>query len=189
MRGEFRGRPAASAWRYNDDGDGPDAGPRAPAAGGPPADAGRADLDLFVVHHSVITAEVIAVEAAEGAEDAADGGAAVGGGNPGLFGIVHELGQNATVFPDHVGVKLPANSVLTYRNTHLHSIGRRVRARLDTAFTFHPPGHEPKYRQTTGAQAGGFELEPDIPAGESNVLRDGFFRVQRPTMLMTFCRA
>ena len=83
-------------------------------------------------------------------------------------------------------MKLPAHSVLTYRNTHLHSIGRRVRARLDAAFTFQPLGHEPKYRQTTGAQAGGFELELDIPAGESNVLRDGFFRVQRPTMLRTF---
>ena len=151
---------------------------------GPAADPDRADLDLFVVHHSVITAEVIADEAEEAPEG--DAGATGGLANPGLFGIVHELGQNATVFPDHVGVKLPANSVLTYRNTHLHSIGRRVRARLDTAFTFQPRGHEPKYRQTTGAQAGGFELELDIPAGESNVMRDGFFRVQRPTMLMTF---
>ena len=92
---------------------------------------------------------------ADETDEAREGDSAAGLANPGLFGIVHELGQNATVFPDHVGVKLPANSVLTYRNTHLHSIGRRVRARLDTAFTFQPRGHAPRYRQTTGAQAGG----------------------------------
>ncbi len=168
------------------DDDGLDVEPPPAAAGGPGVDADRADLDLFVVHHSVITAEVLADEAEGAPEGGSDAGVPGGLANPGLFGIVHELGQNATVFPDHVGVKLPARSVLTYRNTHLHSIGRRVRARLDTAFTFHPQGHEPKYRQTTGAQAGGFDLELDIPAGESNVLRDGFFRVTRPTMLMTF---
>ena len=121
------------------DDDGLDVEPLPAAAGRPGVEADRADLDLFVVHHSVITAEVLADEAHEAAEEGADAGTNIGGvGNPGLFGIVHELGQNATVFPDHVGVKLPARSVLTYRNTHLHSIGRRVRARLDTAFTFRP---------------------------------------------------
>jgi hypothetical protein len=150
-----------------------------------PSDAGRAALNLFVVHHAVITAETN-TEKKEDPDPNVQDDTGVGVGGQGLFGIVHELGQNATVFPDRVGVKLPANSVLTYKNTHLHSVGRRVRARLDTAFTFHPRGYEPKYRQATAAQSGGFELELDIPAGQNNVMRDGFFRITRPTMLMTF---
>ena len=152
------------------------------------SDAGRADLNLFVVHHAVINAATIP-EKEDDSHPNAQSDTDSGIGNPGLsglFGIVHELGQNATVFPDHVGVKLPANSVLNYSNTHLHSIGRRVRARLDTAFTFHPRGYEPKYVQTSSAQSGGFELELDIPAGDNNVMRDGFFRITSPTMLMTF---
>ena len=169
------------------DDDGPDVEPAAAGKSGTASDAGRAELNLFVVHHSVITAEKNADQEKGPPPDAqpnTDGG--VNSRSRGLFGIVHELGQNATVFPDHVGVKLPAHSVLTYKNTHLHSIGRSVRARLDTAFTFHPQGYEPKYRQSFGAQAGAFELELDIPAGESDIMRDGFFRVTSPTMLVTF---
>ena len=153
----------------------------AAAAGG----AARADLNRSVVHHSVINArrnsapedDVHPNSGGESAEAARD---------LSLFGIVHELGQNATVFPDHVGVMLPADSVLTYTNIHLHSIGERVHVRVDTAFKFHPEGHEPKYVQTSGAQSGGFELELDIPGGDANVFRDGFFRVTSPMILMTF---
>ena len=163
------------------DDDGLDLGPT--DAGKSASDAGRAELNLVVVHHSVITAERdTEKEEAPSPNAQADAGVGV----PGLFGIVHELGQNATVFPDYVSVKLPANSVLTYKNTHLHSVGRRVRARLDTAFTFHPQGYAPKYQQATGAQSGGFELELDIPAGQADIFRDGFFRITRPMILMTF---
>ena len=140
-------------------------------------DDGRADLNLFVVHHAVITA------ATETEEEPVESG---GVGRPGLFGIVHELGQNATVFPDHVGVVLPADSILTYENVHLHAIGKKVRARVDTAFTLHARGYEPKYLQSTAAQSGAFELELDIPAGETNTMRDGFYVVTRPSILMTF---
>ena len=91
-----------------------------------------------------------------------------GVGTPdGLFGIIHELGQNATIFPDYVGVKLPAESVLAYTNLHLHAIGTKVRARVDTAFKLHPEGYEPKYLQTTATQAGGYEMELDIPAARA----------------------
>ena len=138
---------------------------------------GRADLNLFVVHHAVIAAETDAEEPA---------GAPTGTGRPGLFSVVHELGQNATFFPENVGVKLPAGSILTYENIHLHSIGEKVRARIETAFKLHPEGYEPKYLQSTAAQSGAFELELDIPAGETNTMRDGFYRLTRPAILMTF---
>ena len=80
-------------------------------------------------------------------------GAPTGTGRPGLFSVVHELGQNATFFPENVGVKLPAGSILTYENIHLHSIGEKVRARIETAFKLHPEGYEPKYLQSTAAQS------------------------------------
>ena len=156
-----------------------------PAADGAAGGASRADLNLFVVHHSVINVKRNSAPD-DDTHPNSGGESAAASREPGLFGIVHELGQNATVFPDYVGVKLPGDSALTYTNIHLHSIGKRVHVRVDTAFTLHPKGYEPKYVQTTGAQSGGFELELDIPAGEQNVMRDGFFRVTSPMILMTF---
>ena len=132
----------------------------------PAKDAGRAELNLFVVHHAVIAAST------GEAED-----------NPlgqlGNFNITHELGQNATYFPDWVGIKLPAGSVLTYDRMHYHSVGKQVRIRVDTAFKLHPVGFEPKYMQGFGVQSGAFDLELDIPAGQSDILRDGFARLTR----------
>ena len=176
------------------DGDGSEVAPAA-AAGGRASGAERADLNLFVVHHAVIIATPNPAAPNPAARNEADDDEPhpnrapepdAGVGVDGLFGIIHELGQNATVFPDYVGVKLPADSVLTYTNMHLHSIGRQVRARVDTAFRFHPRGYEPKYLQTTATQAGGYEMELDIPAGESDILRDGFYRLPRPAIMMTF---
>ena len=166
------------------DEDGLDLAPASEAPGGQ-SDAARADLNLFVVHHAVIMAAVNDGEQDRHPNRAPDPDAGVGTPD-GLFGIIHELGQNATVFPDYVGVKLPAESVLTYSNMHLHSIGTKVQARVDTAFKLHPEGYEPKYLQTTATQAGGYEMELDIPAGESDILRDGFYRLARPAIMMTF---
>ena len=156
-----------------------------PAVDGTATGVDRAELNLFVVHHSVINAKRNSAPD-DDAHPNNGGASAADNREPGLFGIVHELGQNATVFPDYVGVKLPGDSALTYTNIHLHSIGKRVHVRVDTAFQFHPAGYEPKYVQTAGAQAGGFELEIDIPAGDNDVMRDGFFRVTSPMILMTF---
>ena len=139
----------------------------------PAKDEGRAELNLFVVHHAVIAASTGEAQ-----------------GNPlgqiGNFNITHELGQNATYFPDWVGIKLPAGSVLTYDRMHYHSVGKKVRIRVDTAFKLHPVGFEPKYMQGFGVQSGAFDLELDIPAGQSDIMRDGFARLTRPAMLMTF---
>ena len=153
----------------------------AAAAGG----AARADLNRSVVHHSVINARRNTAPE-EDVHPNSGGESAAAGRDLSLFGIVHELGQNATVFPDYVAAMLPGDSVLTYTNIHLHSIGERVHVRVDTAFKFHPVGYEPKYVQTSGAQSGGFELELDIPGGDNDVMRDGFFRVTSPLILMTF---
>ena len=143
------------------------------------SDTGRAELNLWVVHHAVITAAMDERDEDSRGNDGARG-------QMGNFSITHELGQNATYFPDWIGIKLPENSVLTYDRMHFHSVGKEVRARVDTAFKFHPIGYEPKYLQGFGAQSGAFDLELDIPAGEDDIMRDGFYRLKRPAILMTF---
>ena len=146
---------------------------------------GRADLSLFVVHHAVMAAE-----------DPADATNPLDCGNAtncrrsgeGDFNLVYELGQNATIYPDEVGVMLPARSVINFNSMHLHSIGREVQARLDVGFTLHPKGFEPKYHQRSGGlpTVAMFDYEFDIPSNDDNVMRDGFHRLTKPTKLLTF---
>ena len=147
-------------------------------------DEGRAALGLFVVHHAVLTAEP---------PDDPGGPANCGARTfcrerDNEFTLVHELGQNPTVYPDEVGVLLPAGSVITFNSMHLHSIGREVRARLDVGFTLHPAGYEPKYKQgsTSLRRATQYDYEFDIPSNDDNVMRDGFHRLTEPTKLLTF---
>ncbi len=147
-------------------------------------DSGRADLSLFVVHHAVITSDMPQnVEAPFdcGNETSCDA-------NDDQLWLTYELGQNPTIFPDEVGVKLPADSVLTFNSMHLHSIGREVRARVDVGLTFHPEDYEPRYRQSTGGFGGVsmFDYEFDIPSNDDNVMRDGFHRVTKPTKMLMF---
>jgi len=147
-------------------------------------DDGRAALGLFVVHHAVITAEP---------PDDPGGPADCGPRTfcrerDDEFSLVHELGQNATVYPDEVGVKLPADSVITFNSMHLHSVGREVRARLDVGFTLHPEGYDPKYKlgSTSLRRATQYDYEFDVPANDDDVMRDGFHRLEQPTKMLTF---
>ena len=149
-----------------------------------PTDLGsddRADLGLFVVHHAVITSDM-----PENVVEPLDcGNETTCASNDDQLWITYELGQNTTVFPDEVGVMLPAGSVMTFNSVHLHSIGREVRLRLDVGLTLHPEGYEPKYRQTTGGVAM-YDYEFDIPSNDDNVMRDGFYRIRTPTKMLMF---
>ena len=148
------------------------------------ADDGRAALGLFVVHHAVIGADKL-----ENTLKPLDcGNETTCANDDKKFWLVHELGQNATIYPDEVGVTLPADSVITFNSMHLHSMGREARARLDVGFTFHPEGYEPKYH--LGATGFGsvtqYDYEFDIPSNDNDVMRDGFHRLMQPTKLLTF---
>ena len=141
--------------------------------------AGRAkgDLNYFVLHHAVITGAPLR----DG--EAADGFTF----DPGAFRIVHELGQNATIFPDGVGVQLPAESALTW-DVHTHSVGKPVVLRIDVGFKFHPPGYEPKYRQSVGSVSMTLasQSDLDIPAGADEVMVDGYYVMPQPAKMLTF---
>ena len=139
--------------------------------------AGRADLNLWVVHHAVITAATPEQAAVSNGPVAASEEA---------FRLTWELGQNTTVFPDPVGVSLPADSVITFDSMHTHSIGEAVQVRVDVAFKLHPEGYEPKYSQRGRAMSGAFDFALDIPSNDDNVFRDGFFRLDKPALMLTF---
>ena len=156
----------------------------APAPEAAADQTGRADLSLFVVHHAVISAEqlentLLPLDCGNETSCTA---------NDDQLWLTYELGQNPTIFPDEVGVKLPADSVLTFNSMHLHSIGREVRARIDVGLTLHPEGYEPRYKQSTGGFSGVnmFDYEFDIPSNDDNVMRDGFHRLDKPTKMMMF---
>ena len=138
---------------------------------------GRADLNLWVVHHAVITAAT--------PEQANESNGPVAASDD-AFRLTWELGQNALTYPEGVGVELPADAMITFDSMHLHSIGEEVRARVDVAFDLYPEGYEPKYRQKASAMSGAFDFALDIPSNDDNIYRDGFYRLDQSARLITF---
>ena len=130
------------------------------------------DLNYFVVHHAVIMATPGAD--AELAADGEGGGAALGRYR-GLFNVVWELGQNATIYPDILGVRLPKGSALNY-DLHTHSIGTETTFSIETAFVFHPKGYEPKY--TSAGLFGSLTYDLDIPGNKETVI-EALYPMQR----------
>ena len=136
------------------------------------------DLNLFVLHHAGFRAFDAAGQ--YDSENLSPETRAASG-----LHHVHELGQNATLYPDEVGVLLQAGASLHFYTVHLHSIGREVDVRLDVGFKFHPKGYKPKYSQSGWVNMGGYH-ELDIPAGEDNVRFDGFYVMPQSGMFLTF---
>ena len=137
------------------------------------------DLNYFVVHHAVIMATPGAD--AELAADGEGGGAALGRYR-GLFNVVWELGQNATIYPDILGVRLPKGSALNY-DLHTHSIGTETTFSIETAFVFHPKGYEPKY--TSAALFGSLTYDLDIPGNKETVI-EALYPMRRAGLVLGF---
>ena len=144
-------------------------------------DRTEGDLNYFVVHHAVIAATPgDGVEAQIAGTTAAES-RGLGGG---LFNVVWELGQNATIYPDSLGVKLPAGSVLNF-DLHTHSIGTAGTFSIDVAFKFHPEGYEPKY--TNAGTFGSLTYDLDIPGNQETVVQS-VYPMARPGLLLSFER-
>ena len=101
------------------------------------------------------------------------------------FYAVHEVGANATIYPNDAGNRLSADSAFVYTH-HLHSVGREVRVRLDVGFKLHPVGWTPKYQQAGILIMGNMTEQLDIPAGESDVRFDNFYKLPQHVMMTTF---
>src|SRR3989454_2165937 len=136
----------------------------------------RAALNISVLHHATMSART---EIDAESEDPDNPAGRLSGG----FNLVHELGQNATIYPDELGVLLPANSYLSLR-VHTHPTGKETQVRLDLGFKFHPKGYKPKYVMKGGSSMANHDL--DIPAGDDNVRLDAYTVLKTPAQFMTF---
>ncbi|MCY4600312.1 MAG: hypothetical protein OXF27_10380 [Acidobacteria bacterium] len=128
------------------------------------------DLNYFIVHHAV-------ARATAGAQPAASGGRR--GEN---FMVVWELGQNATIYPDALGVKLPAGSALNF-DLHTHSIGAEATFSIDVAFKLHPRGYVPRY--TNNSMFDSLTYDLDIRGNEKTVI-NALYPLTEPAMVLSF---
>jgi hypothetical protein len=155
--------------------------------------AGR--VDFFTLHHAVVTAsqpDNLRIDPLSGDPRLAQRRSSVAGTQnvrapqdrgESLY-YVYELGQNALVFSDDSGIRLPAGSVLT-SDVHLHSIGKEIQVGVDVAFKFHPVARKPKYvPQFVGIANVRDEL--DVPAGASDVRFDSYYVMPSPGIMTTF---
>ena len=133
-----------------------------PTAARTPGTDHKADLTLWMVHHAITGTQM---------PDGTDvGGGVTGSRGGGNFGHAHELGQNATFYPDGLGVRLRGDSSLTWQ-VHFHSIGKETPVRLDAGFKLHPKGYVPTH-SLGGPGPGGLSFFDmlDIPAGETKIM-------------------
>jgi hypothetical protein len=134
----------------------------------------RAALNISTIHHATIGARTDFDPNSEFPTSVS-----VNGG----FNLVHELGQNPTIYPDDLGVLLPANSVLTWR-FHTHANGKETQVRIDLGMKLHPKGYKPKHVLMTAGGLGNNDL--DIPAGDEDVRIDAFTVLTTPARMFAF---
>jgi len=134
----------------------------------------RPALNISTIHHATIGARTDFDPQSEFPTSVSVNGA---------FNLVHELGQNPTVYPDDLGILLPANSVLTWR-FHTHANGKETQVRIDLGFKFHPKGYKPKHALMTAGGLANNDL--DIPAGDDNVRIDAFTVLTTPARMFAF---
>ena len=122
---------------------------------------------LFVVHHSALTTMP------------PDGGPADAYTWP-----VHEVGRNADVFDADAGPILPANSMVIFPSTHLHSNGIDTTARLEVGFKFHPRDYEPSKKMELLFFGNGPDI--DILPMQDNQRMDAYFTLPENTKISVY---
>ena len=122
---------------------------------------------LFVVHHSALTTMP------------RDGGPADAYTWP-----VHEVGRNADVFDEDAGPILPADSMVIFPSTHLHSNGIDTTARLEVGFKFHPRDYEPTKKMELLFFGNGPDI--DILPMQDNQRMDAYFTLPENTKISVY---
>ena len=73
---------------------------------------------------------------------------------------IHEVGRNADIIGEGVGMLLQANSALHLRASHVHSNGwRETTAHLEFGYKFFPKGYEPMYTRSGGSGGNGIDID------------------------------
>jgi hypothetical protein len=137
-------------------------------------DTPRAALNISAIHHATVGARTEFDPNSEFPTSESVNGA---------FNLVHELGQNTTIYPDDLGILLPANSVLTWR-FHTHANGKDTEVRIDLGFKLHPKAYKPKHVLMAAGGLANHDL--DIPAGDDNVRIDAFTVITKPSRVVNF---
>ncbi len=101
----------------------------------------------------------------------------------GSFLNEYALGKNGDIFPDGTGREIKAGSNIRF-NMHYHAIGVETVDRTRVGITFYPRGVVPE-RKLISAHVGDDE-DLDIPAGESNVRHDGYYRLKKNAHITAF---
>jgi hypothetical protein len=96
----------------------------------------------------------------------------------------YALGKNGDIFADGAGRLMRAGTKIRFQ-LHYHSNGTETPDRTRVGIKFYPKGYVPKYVQITST-VGDSPEDLDIPAGESDVRHDGYFRLEKPTLLASF---
>ncbi|MEE2790921.1 MAG: hypothetical protein VX453_04755 [Acidobacteriota bacterium] len=95
----------------------------------------------------------------------------------------YALGKNGDIFPDGTGRLIKAGAKIKF-NMHYAAIGVEVTDRTRVGIQFYPKGVVPE-RKLISAHVGDDE-DLDIPAGESNVRHDGFYRLKENAHITAF---
>ncbi len=95
----------------------------------------------------------------------------------------YALGKNGDIFPDGTGRMIKAGAQIKF-NMHYAAIGVETTDRTRVGLQFYPKGVEPD-RELISAHVGDDE-DIDIPAGESNVRHDGYYRLDDNVQITAF---
>jgi hypothetical protein len=93
-------------------------------------------------------------------------------------------GGHGDVFPSDAGRLMSAGSKIRF-NVHFHAGASQSREGPRVGFKFLAKGVVPSHLQTVG-RVGEPSEALDIPAGASNVRHDGYFKLEKPSRLISF---
>ncbi|HZT78314.1 MAG TPA: cytochrome c [Vicinamibacterales bacterium] len=105
------------------------------------------------------------------------------GTDPGGVLVEYAVGKNGDVFPDGAGKLMKAGAKVRF-NMHYHAIGQPVTDRTSVGIVFYPKGYTPKHVIRTILSPNQDDL--DIPAGESDVRSDAYYKMERNARLIGF---
>jgi len=102
-----------------------------------------------------------------------------------MGGVLNEyaVGKNGDIFPEGSGKLIKAGSKIRF-NMHYHSVGEEIKDQTSVALVFYPKGYVPKHVMQTVLSPNMDDL--DIPAGESNVRSDAYYKFDKPARLTGF---
>lgn len=90
-------------------------------------------------------------------------------------------GKNGDIYPDGAGKLIKAGARIQF-SMHYHAVGQEMTDRSTVGLIFYPKGYVPKHVVQT-IQVGTLDL--DLGAGEDNVRSDAYYKLEKPTRLLS----